>query len=513
MESRNAMDVKSRFQRVCGWWPGLAVVAVSSLLAVHFAYRQLGGYDLSPLIDLSWRFYNGETPGVDFINTFPPLLLVAVKAVSFMEPSWILLTKANVFFTFLVFAFIAAVSGREKRSIYWWLSSAFALSLPLVYTNHLWHSSLSQLAAAALFFAVFTALGEERPGSARLSYIAIASAITVLSKQNVSLPVVISTVCFLLISGGDNPFRLLAAVAGGSAGGIFFGLMFTGMSFADFQGIYFAVAGRYAACAGMYWSFFSVATNYPLVPLLLLLGWAAWRSFGSAGMKLSSRDLFTLLFLALSLIPMLTDWDSKLNNMTLPVFVMVTHFFNLEGQDKGITEPRSGGAGIYVVMISAAFFMTALAGGWARERMYHIGPKTFYQNPKRMVVADGYFEGLKTGKRLFDVLGEMRELKMKMPGAKIFFGPRIEFGYVWTGSRSPKGLPLWWHPGTSYALKDETEVLGNFEKNGFDILVFLKGDRERMPEGILRLIDEKYADDQSGRALDVLRLKKGGPRP
>jgi hypothetical protein len=58
---------------------GFVLIFFASYLTIIFGYRQFGGYDLSPLIDLSWRFSRGETPGVDFINTFPPLLLVFIK--------------------------------------------------------------------------------------------------------------------------------------------------------------------------------------------------------------------------------------------------------------------------------------------------------------------------------------------------------------------------------------------------------------------------------------------------
>jgi hypothetical protein len=101
------------------------------------------------------------------------------------------------------------------------------------------------------------------------------------------------------------------------------------------------------------------------------------------------------------------------------------------------------------------------------------------------------------------VIAEIENVKKIQPNAIIFFGPRIEFGYTLTNTSSPTGLPLWWHPGTSYSLKDEGNVINEFKNKNFDIIVFLKDDRTRLPQVILTYIDSSYRKSEKYDSLDL----------
>jgi tetratricopeptide (TPR) repeat protein len=96
-------------------------------------------------------------------------------------------------------------------------------------------------------------------------------------------------------------------------------------------------------------------------------------------------------------------------------------------------------------------------------------------------------------------------MKNELPNQKIFFGPRMEFGYLYTKSLSPYGMPLWWHPGTSYGLFDEKKIINNFIKAKFDVLIFPKVEKFRIPDEILYFIADHYWLDAKYQYIDVYK--------
>jgi hypothetical protein len=58
------------------------------------------------------------------------------------------------------------------------------------------------------------------------------------------------------------------------------------------------------------------------------------------------------------------------------------------------------------------------------------------------MIAEGYFSGLRTGNQLSLLLNDIALAKSEFPTQTIYFGPRIEFGYMYTKSKSPRGMPL-----------------------------------------------------------------------
>ncbi|MFY9832548.1 MAG: hypothetical protein WAK66_07530, partial [Methylocystis sp.] len=78
------------------------------------------------------------------------------------------------------------------------------------------------------------------------------------------------------------------------------------------------------------------------------------------------------------------------------------------------------------------------------------------------------------------------------------------------GQRHPVStrMPLWWHPGSSYPLYAEGDVIENFKANKFTLLIFLHGDRARMPRPILDYIAKTYTRAEGYDLMDVYRLRQ-----
>jgi hypothetical protein len=471
---------------------GIIFLLLVSFCSYNFIFLQFGGYDLSPIIDLTWRLSNNEVPGKDFISTFPLGFLLTIKAISWGSLGWGDLTIANIAIVFITFFAIVLLDlqTEKKRSIEWYLSVASILSLPLLYTNHIWHSSFSQYFAIVFFYSIYILINSNYFSKKILFNIFIASALVSLTKQNVAVPCLIMGSSYLLFFDKRKLHAIVVLV--GALTGISIALFILHVSLSSFLYSYSAVLGRSKLNIDMWLAMLHVKSHWPLLILLSLYLILFKLSVNKESKRVKS---YFLIFLLISLLPILTNWDIKINDSMLPIFIFFTGIFN------------AGNIPVYQDYIKSSrqilfcLLILSLLGGYCRERMKHVGP--FYEIPANSIIHSGYFKGLVTGLTFEGTLDEIRRLKNKWPEKIIYFGPRIEFAYLETKSKSPKGFPLWIHPGTSYALFDERNVILNFVNQQFDILVFVKGDRTRMPPEILSHINEKYHYEMGYRYIDV----------
>lgn len=490
------------------------VLALSSLLALHFAQEQFGGYDLSPLIDLTWRLGRGEIPGTDFINTLPPLLLLALQPFGSGEPRWLDLTVANIAVTLVAYGLLVASYPRPFRSTGFAVAVALALCVPLVYTNHIWHSSLSQLASVIFVYAVYVIVAEDNVSRGRLGWLLLATALVATSKQNVALPTIVGTGAFLLFwRPSRSPLAPALTLAAGAVLGLLVASLALGLSFSDHLYLYRAVIGRAGMTSDLFTALKNVDSHRLLAVALAAIGLATLYSLSANPRSRPVRWLLGLM-LMVALIPIATDWDSKFNNVTVPLFVCALLLFDplsataREGPQAPKPHPAPALHPLLLVSLFATVYALAVVGGYRRERMMNVGP--FYEHPAGTTIARGYFRGLRTGPHFAGLLLELEQLQPMLQGRSVFFGPRIELGYLYTGSPSPRGLPLWWHPGTSYAAADQPRIVEAFGSHKPDVLVFARGDRTRMPSEILAIVERDFRPAGQHRYLDVYVRGRSG---
>ncbi len=474
---------------------GFLILSVSSFLALNFVMNQFGGYDLSPIIDLSWRLSNHEVAAKDFINTMPLLFILLIKLVSFGHLSWIDLTSANITAVFLTYLLLYGISNLRKCSETWFASVALVISIPLVYTNHLWHSSLSQYSAMIYFYAVYIAINVNLTSKKLFIYIFIGASLVALSKQNISVPILLSVPIFLILIKENNRYLISIATIAGSILGIFLAACFLDVSAEGFIYSYLAILGRTKPDPAMWNAIMAIELHKPLLILSLLLLFLTFFMVAKNFRKQIKRKMFLLLFLILAFIPMVTDWDTKFNNVPFFLFICITAIY-YEG-----FQLKQKFFEIAAIFLLAGILFVSVIGGAVRERMMHVGP--FYQTPAEFRIESGYFSGLQAGENFKKLLFEINAVEKKYPLKKIFFGPRIEFSYMTTKTKSPLGMPLWFHPGTSYALNDELRVIETFKKLEFEVLVFAHNDRTRMPAGILEYIQNNFHLENEYEFIDL----------
>jgi hypothetical protein len=207
--------------------------------------------------------------------------------------------------------------------------------------------------------------------------------------------------------------------------------------------------------------------------------------------------IFLLLSCICGVLPILTDWDTKYNDVSLPVFCLLisSSFYVYSSR--------------IIVVVIAVLGFGAVAGGINRQRMHDVGVGNFWEATELSTIKSGYFAGLNAGPRLNKLrIAIQNNLKNPYPLNNVFCGPRIEFCYADNNLISPTGLPLWWHPGSSYPVKLESQIIFTFKKSNFDKLIFLEGDRTRMPQEVLMYIKNNYHLTYSDSVVEILGKNK-----
>ncbi len=430
------------------------------------------------------------------------MIAIAAKLFSWKDMVWADLTVLNVAFTGVSFLLMLVAGWGVSTTRWWWPCVAGIVSIPLIYCNHLWHSTLSQIAAIGSLYCLYVVLSVPKPAIRQLVGLFSFSALLALSKQNVALPVIGLSLLTVIVGGFKNSKTAALTIFSAYLFGIFFYRYYVGTSLHNFMASYTMVTGRLIPSSGMLDEMSMVVSNKALgISLILFLPFFCMEFFKTPYSPL--RYLLALTAAVAALIPILTDWDTKMNDVPFPMFLFglaLIGKINCQAQ-KNYLVPR-----LFYLFLGSVL-ATAIIGGWTRERMYHVGPGLFYESPTTETINSGYFSGLKTGAHLKAVLDEINQFVPQASATPIFFGPRIEFGYALTNNTSPNGFPLWWHPGTSFALHDEELIIGLFKKQNFSKIIFLKDDRTRIPQPILDYIASHYTQTPGTSALDIYQPK------
>jgi hypothetical protein len=166
--------------------------------------------------------------------------------------------------------------------------------------------------------------------------------------------------------------------------------------------------------------------------------------------------------------------------------------------------------------LSCILIVLGIEAGASRIRVKLIGPGLFFEPPEiiQKLNTNSFFQDVYAGPRLRHVLAEIQEVMEKENrenghAPRIFFGPRINFGYAAFDISPSKGLPVFWHPGVSYSLKKEPEIVKSFRESKFDLCIFLKDDFTYMPRAILQILSMEFEKVQ-GQELILLRRKEMG---
>jgi len=148
--------------------------------------------------------------------------------------------------------------------------------------------------------------------------------------------------------------------------------------------------------------------------------------------------------------------------------------------------------------------VATLAAGAARTRTAQVGP--FYEEVKLFSYHEGFLKGVRLPPHAVAVLDAQVRMDPLACGAEsvTLFGPRIEFLYAQWLLPSPKGLPLWWHPGSSYFvgrdLDEISQTIRGWERVRF---ITLRKDLTRMPQ----FVREAFEDAEPVETVGLLQVR------
>lgn len=499
---------------------GLAIVGLSCLLAWRSSWFQFAGYDLSPIIDFTYRMSHGENPGRDFINTLPLTFVAWLKLnATFFGLSWGALTLTGITI-FLVtaaaaFAIWPLMGGRFR------LEMLAVLAIPLLVTNHIWHSYFSGYLGVLYFLGLLVIMS--RPDKFRRGCVIVLLTAGPLffAKQNAGLPFIalsILYICLLTVKTREWSLLWVPVTAAASiAVTVLIYAVYLGQGFNSLLYTFTAVTGRIIPSDDMIGQVFH-AKNFNFI----VLAFAAFL-VGVAGnfkffLRYDRRAVICYIALAVGALEFLTDWDIKFNDLSLlliPALALMSDV--LPSADRRMAFERLSHALSFVV---AFLFLVSIALGHQRARMQIAGP--FYQDeseaslsptltaPLLTPIPDGYLKGLVVGPRMMAIRSDFKTFLAAHPDAArdgLYCGPRIEFCYADFHLPSPTRMPVWWQPGSSYAISDEPGVSRRFENLKDRYLVFWGKDRTRMPQSVLSYISDCYTQLPSGQQLSFYSIK------
>lgn len=462
---------------------------------------QFGGYDLSPLVDCTYRLKNNEIPYIDFINTLPLSMIGWMKiTLKFIPNNWNFLLLTSLFHYYFVIISILIIyfntNINENKNILFSLI-LISISVPIVTTNHIWHSVFSQLNAVVVILSTSFIIIEEKPKKVLFLFLFLFFGLLFFSKQNVGILICASTFLIFLVNNKfklDKKLLIISTILISSI--LFYYFLFIylfsfSFSFYEIVKSFFGISGRAIPQKSQLIDVFY--SNKPNFLLLLFFSITSFIIFYKT-LKNYKETLFFYNFLIqiIAYFAFLTDWDTKINNLPLIITSdLICLFFLIKMKNN-------------FLLISFIFFifLYSISLGLTRYRMRSVGYGTFFENTRLTTIDSGYFNGLNVTPKFININEELKFIISK--GDKLFFGPRMEWAYAQFNLKSPSKMPLWWHPGSSFSLKDTNSIFINFKKNNFNKLIFLKDDKTRMPLSLVKYIDcEDFYVKKQTNYLDV----------
>ena len=490
------------------------LVAVA-LLSVYASYsigmNQYPGYDASLMVNLAYRLELGQTAPRDFFSPMPPLFSLGSKIAFVLFGSyWAALCALGALF----YVGAAFIIGRASMAITesWRaiLTALVCFFLSGIFYGFWWHNTMTGLVGAILML-FFTEQAISRKIDASLG---ILCGILITTKPNIAFPMFALVQVWIWAPRHIVGITKLAAV---ECTAISF-LTAIAISYASGQSpteylraISDIAAKRVAAPVGILLHSSSSIQNYArnasifaLVQILIVLGSLLIVSVvpnlkAEASAKIQTPNLrteinvrryATFVCLACTLAGIALNGDYF--HASLPILaalIAILPRFEFKNLRRVVIFP------VKVLIGGAAtiFFAHVGMGGLNRDRVYTTGPGAFWEPPSSSTVAGaGFFKNATIGWQLQQFNREVEMFLKNRLGDKVFFGPRVEFGYAAFSKVPPRGMPLWFDSEAAWPAGAERKVLENFRANKFDVLIFFQGDTTNMPSDLIETIDREF---------------------
>jgi hypothetical protein len=495
--------------KVQGWLLDFPVAAALFSSIWLLGMRQFGGYDHSVMIQAGWLQFSSLVPFKDYPCTLPPLFFLGDRyAFLLFGVRWSAFVLLMAVFSVLSFFFLA----RQFRALGFPAAGATSLAVAAelgtcVVCSYWWHNPVTSVVAVMAFLSTLLCLANAEAWTP-WALLGVSFTLLVLSKPN-AWPI---GACVVLLGATREPRQrmraLIVLIAGIAFSGIVcwlhglnpLAVLHTYSELAETRGKPFGMTGLVDFTPFD----LKILLRSTAVVLFLLLGILVdhrnelrqyWREYACC-----------VITAVTSLAMASMNYEIKTSDLMPLVVVLAVAAF------RPWSKRRLDGIGRVATVIVTVFFV-ALSSYWGVTRLRVRGIGAFFEDAPAQTIQAGFFARLHSGPRLIAVLRQVEDALGKYPSNKVFFGPRMEFSYAAFDRKPPRGLPIWWHPGSSFAVSDLVPVWHALENDDFDLMVFLKDDRTRMPLAVLQHKLSSYERVPGFSELDVYVRRKGSDGP
>jgi hypothetical protein len=466
---------------------GCLVLAISIW---SFGHRQLGGFDMSALIDTGWRMVSEQIPYHDFVLTTPVIFyLGAGEALKLFGVKWSAFVIAEILMAisgFLVQVYLLNQIIPWKSSI---LISFVCQALCSVVISYWWYNSITIMAACLFLTSAYVFVSQP---TSRMGTIALWGTLTFLSLTKPNIAGSLAVLVFIsLIVFTPHRLRIIFIYL---ASLVTFILLLFLLHISPFEVVKtYAELAKGRGTPSIYWFFNDKQLEYLITIPLIMLSLAPMaislnqlKSLGTI-INLKANLAITVASFVSGGISLLTNSDSNLV-VGVPFFILASSIFVLQIPRQAQFQLTARKNFVWVVLVLcgiAAFF-----AGMMRWRVLYIGPESFYTDSTLVTIPNvPFFENFQVSPRARSVVTEIDAVlkqsygnQEKWRNASVYFGARIEFSYAAFGITSPKYLPIWWHPNNSYAVIDTGKLIQAFLDHNFDICIFMLSPNDNQPD-------------------------------
>jgi hypothetical protein len=502
------------FQKRGLFYATIAILAVALAVIIEWCgMRQFGGFDHSMVIDFGWRLLSGQRPVVDFPITAPISFFCGAWYAFFLFGTyWHSLIIAIALFSLLTFFWSLWLLKHLVVNRWHQVVLAFAVqALCVVPVSYWWYNPVTTASGAV--FALAACVWLERPNS-RAAAISYCCALFLMAtmKANVAGLLILPTTVLLMTS---RPHRIRVVGLSLLVLGVFvLWLHLQGISLIGcIRGVR-GVSGR-AFEAG---PFFADPFGFEALVAVIII---AYVLLPLVACFAAGRELFGQWRLfALGLICAFAGFDNfvaagetKLVDVGLVLLGVVLAARSCgawSGDDNTRAKLRGRWLTNYLITVALILICAGLAVGITRHRVRGIGPNTFFEyRLEKEPFHGGFFQGIRTGRIFKETYAEVESVMAGIPrGQRVFFGPRMQWGYASFGVSSPVRQPVWWHPGTSFPAGDLPKFIQEFKESHYDVLIFLKNDMTYYPPELVEFIKGEFSEDQAMSHLTLYRRRQ-----
>lgn len=440
------------------------LLAVSGTLAghtVHLSNLQFGAFDQSILVDTLWRQMQGQIAYRDLPTTNPPLFVLPLKwAALVFGTRWAAQGYLLAIFSMVTFFWTYWLLRRLdlSRPLALLLTAASQISGLLV-LSFWWFNSITAVIAGIFDLSALLLLMRPKHRAAQASYVAALALLTLVKPNTAGLLGVLVPLVLLLVV--RERLRLLVLTAGALVLSAGF-LVLNGVRPSDVLQSYAGVAkSRGLVFLALHINPFFTGEAYfqfaclsfaffPLLPALIrTVRQHQWRDFG--------HNLILLIGGAVGIVGATSNGDL--------VDVGLAPVLLTGGLVAFAPHRRRSALFVFYTALLCALMSTQIYKAESRLRNRVMG---FYFDDSTSIVPvqNAFFDGMRTGPQMNDMLLEIGAALAHNPGP-VFFAPRLEWAYAAFRLPSPRGLPVFWQSGTSFAAADEPRLLEDWDSRRF----------------------------------------------